>query len=71
MQTQGAFTVRIYPADEQRVFLNKTLGCCFLYNNMLNKRIKTYESLKDKREVLYAHIKTKKAAAFRQGLLTK
>ncbi|MDR0635979.1 MAG: helix-turn-helix domain-containing protein [Treponema sp.] len=46
----------MYPTDEQRVFLNKPLGSCrFLYNNMLDERIKTYEALKNNREALTAH----------------
>jgi putative transposase len=56
MLIQRAFKVRLYPAPEQAVFLNKTLGCCrFLYNQMLDERIQTYQALKDNREALFTH----------------
>ncbi|MDR2536871.1 MAG: helix-turn-helix domain-containing protein [Treponema sp.] len=39
MQIQRAFKAHIYPTDEQRVFLNKTFGCCCLpHNKTLNER---------------------------------
>ena len=34
-----AIKVRLYPTDEQVVFINKQLGCCrFAYNNCLAYR---------------------------------
>ncbi|MDR1400094.1 MAG: helix-turn-helix domain-containing protein [Treponema sp.] len=53
MKIQRAFKVRIYPSNEQSVVLNQTLGSCrFLYNKMLDERIKVYEVLKDDRQAL-------------------
>lgn len=50
------FKIRIYPNSEQTTLINKTLGSCrFLYNQMLNERIKIYEILKDDRKALYEH----------------
>ncbi|MDR2418566.1 MAG: helix-turn-helix domain-containing protein [Treponema sp.] len=48
MKIQRVLKTRIYPTEERRVVLNKTLGCCcFLYNKTLNERIETYELLKE------------------------
>ena len=44
-----AYKYRIYPTEEQKVYLNKTFGCArFIYNQMLGDRIKTYQENKDK-----------------------
>ena len=42
-----AYRFRIYPTEEQKILLGKTLGCCrFLYNQMLNDKILEYEKTK-------------------------
>ena len=42
-----AYRFRIYPNREQEVLLAKTFGCCrFLYNQMLNDKIREYEATK-------------------------
>ena len=42
-----AYRFRIYPNREQEVLLAKTFGCCrFLYNQMLNDKIREYEASK-------------------------
>ena len=48
MQTiYKAFKYRLYPNQEQKVFINKHIGSCrWLYNYALNKKIETYK--KDK-----------------------
>ena len=43
-----AYKFRLYPTVEQRIFLAKTFGCTrFVYNKMLDERIKSYEENKD------------------------
>src|SRR5574344_2064143 len=43
-----AYKYRIYPNEEQKLYLAKTFGCTrFIYNNMLSDRIKSYEENKD------------------------
>ena len=40
-----AYRFRICPNREQEVLLAKTFGCCrFLYNQMLNDKIREYEA---------------------------
>ena len=40
-----ALKVRIYPSQEQKTFLDKSLGCSrFFYNYLLNERIEFYEN---------------------------
>ena len=55
IETQGekkkkmniAYRFRIYPNREQEVLLAKTFGCLsFLYNQMLNDKIREYEASK-------------------------
>ena len=42
-----AYRFRIYPNREQEVLLAKTFGCCrFLYNQMLNDKMREYEATK-------------------------
>ena len=42
-----AYRFRIYPNREQEVLLAKTFGCCrFLYNQMLNDKIREYVASK-------------------------
>ena len=44
-----AYKYRIYPTEEQKVYLNKTFDCArFIYNQMLGDRIKSYQENKDK-----------------------
>ena len=44
-----AYKYRIYPTEEQKVYLNKTFGCVrFIYNQMLGYRIRSYQENKDK-----------------------
>ena len=43
-----AYKYRIYPTSEQKLYLAKTFGCTrFIYNKMLEDRIKSYEENKD------------------------
>jgi len=43
-----AYKYRIYPNEEQKIYLAKTFGCSrFIYNKMLADRIKTYEENKN------------------------
>ncbi|WP_315121257.1 IS200/IS605 family element RNA-guided endonuclease TnpB [uncultured Clostridium sp.] len=43
-----AYKYRIYPNEEQKLYLAKTFGCSrFIYNKMLADRIKSYEENKD------------------------
>ncbi|CBZ02659.1 transposase [Clostridium botulinum] len=43
-----AYKYRIYPNEEQKLYLAKALGCTrFIYNKMLSDRIKSYEENKD------------------------
>jgi hypothetical protein len=43
-----AYKYRIYPTEEQKVFISKTFGCVRLvYNLMLNDRIKSYKEQKE------------------------
>ena len=42
-----AYRFRIYPTEEQKILLGKTFGCCrFLYNQMLDDKIREYEKKK-------------------------
>ena len=48
-----AYKFRIYPTEEQALFLRKTFGCVrFVYNKMLAERKETYETLKEDKEAL-------------------
>ena len=53
IETQGeksiehSISFRIYPTEEQKILLGKTFGCCrFLYNQMLDDKIREYEKTK-------------------------
>ena len=47
------YKYRIYPNKEQEGLINKTFGCVrFVYNKMLEDRIKTYEKYKGNKEEL-------------------
>ena len=42
------YKFRLYPNEEQRIYLAKTFGCTrFIYNQMLAERIKSYEENKE------------------------
>ncbi|GAA6379780.1 hypothetical protein I2800192A2_18890 [Anaerostipes hadrus] len=42
-----AYRFRIYPTEEQKILFGKTFGCCrFLYNQMLDDKIREYEKTK-------------------------
>ncbi|UJL45724.1 transposase [Virgibacillus sp. NKC19-16] len=48
-----AYKFRVYPTDEQALFMQKTFGCVrFVYNKMLAERKDNYESLKADKELL-------------------
>ncbi|AXF57847.1 RNA-guided endonuclease TnpB family protein [Salicibibacter kimchii] len=48
-----AYKFRLYPTDEQALFIRQTFGCVrFVYNKMLAERKETYENLKDDKEAL-------------------
>ena len=54
-----AYRFRIYPNREQEVLLAKTFGCCrFLYNQMLNDKIREYEA--SKKMPMACHLKYRK-----------
>ena len=56
MKMKKGIRLRLYPNREQRIMLNKTLGCCrFLYNKMLEEHIKVYAHLKDDKDALYCY----------------
>ncbi|MGB4420365.1 MAG: IS200/IS605 family element RNA-guided endonuclease TnpB [Candidatus Saccharimonadales bacterium] len=43
-----AYKFRLYPNEEQRIYLARTFGCArFVYNRMLAERINSYEENKD------------------------
>jgi len=51
-----SYKYRIYPTKEQEVLLNKTFGCNrFIWNQMLNERIKVYEKYKEDTDSLYSY----------------
>ena len=42
-----AYKYRLYPNDKQEILINKTIGCArFIYNHLLNDRIKYYKETK-------------------------
>lgn len=42
-----AIKIRLYPSDDQVIYLNKLFGCSrFIYNKCLNYKITTYEKEK-------------------------
>lgn len=52
-----AYKYRIYPTKEQIIFLNKTFGSCrFIYNKMLEYRIKDYQENKNKENYKFKKI---------------
>ena len=53
-----AYKFRIYPNKEQQIVLSKTFGCVrFVYNKMLDDKIKHYETTKEKLNVTPAKYK--------------
>ena len=56
MEIFTSYKVRLYPNQDQRIYLNKTFGCCrFLWNQMLHERKSVYQQLKDNKEQYYAY----------------
>ncbi|MDD6490156.1 MAG: helix-turn-helix domain-containing protein, partial [Clostridia bacterium] len=54
-----AYKFRIYPNDKQKVLFAKTFGCVrFIYNKMLEDKIKHYEKTKQKLNNTPAQYKT-------------
>ncbi len=48
-----AYKFRLYPTEEQALFIRKTFGCVrFVYNKMLAERKETYETFQDDKEAL-------------------
>ena len=44
MKKNKAYKFRIYPDEEQKSFINQTIGCTrFIYNKMLDKKIEYYK----------------------------
>ena len=44
MKVHKGYKFRLEPTEEQKVKINKTLGCCrFVYNSILDRRIKAYK----------------------------
>ena len=44
MKVYKGYKFRIMPTEEQKIKINKTFGCCrFVYNSMLDRRIKVYK----------------------------
>lgn len=54
MKRNYAFKIRIYPNQEQKLGIDKTIGCCrFLYNQMLGERKQVWEDNKKDKEKIY------------------
>ena len=44
MKAHKGYKFKLEPTEEQKIKINKTLGCCrFVYNSMLDRRIKGYK----------------------------
>ena len=49
MIVNRAYKFRLYPNEEQKIMFAKTFGCVrFIYNKMLEDKIKYYQETKDK-----------------------
>ena len=49
MIVNRAYKFRLYPNEEQKIIFAKTFGCVrFIYNKMLEDKIKYYQETKDK-----------------------
>lgn len=47
MIVNKGYKYRIYPNKEQEILINKTFGCCrFIWNKILEDKIRYYESSK-------------------------
>ena len=47
MERMYTYKFRLYPTDEQKVFLSKVFGCCRLvYNHFLHEKQEQYEQTK-------------------------
>ena len=68
-----AIKVRLFPNKEQKELLDETFGCSrFIYNRMLEERIKIYELLKEDRDSLHDYkYKTEKQYKNRFPFLKK
>lgn len=54
MKRNYASLLRLYPNQEQKTLIDKTIGCCrFLYNQMLNEHIEVYKAHKEDKEAVY------------------
>lgn len=59
MEIIRALKMRIYPNDEQKVKIDKTLGACrFVYNHMLARNRKVYERQKEHLSFLFSYFST-------------
>lgn len=48
-----AYKYRIYPNEKQKEYFAKCFGCCgFVYNKLLEEKIKNYEDYKKEKEEL-------------------
>ena len=66
-----ALKLRLYPTQEQKTFLDKSLGCSrFFYNYLLNERIEFYkneiEPIKDNEELKKEKYKSFKVTSRKQ-----
>ena len=54
-----AYKYRIYPNERQKEYFAKCFGCCrFVYNKLLEEKIKNYEDYKKEKEDLLKKYKT-------------
>ena len=57
MKVHKGYKFKLEPTEEQKIKINKTLGCCrFVYNSMLDRRIKAYK----RRGVCFKSFRTSK-----------
>ena len=60
MVSRKGYQFRIYPNKKQEIFFTKTFGCVrFLYNHMLDDKIKYYEETKKMKQTTPASGETK------------
>ena len=58
MVSRKGYQFRIYPNKKQEIFFTKTFGCVrFLYNHMLDDKIKYYEKTKKMKQTTPASYK--------------
>lgn len=54
MKRNYASLLRLYPNPEQKILIDKTIGCCrFLYNQMLNEHIQVYKDHQEDKTIVY------------------